>query len=187
MRRLVALRLAAIGLTGALMLPAQRAAAQGFSLTDVEFHFGAGYSIVNATAWLGGGALVDDNRLASGGDGLLIFYQSGRFRLGAEVGYHYYWSYRAIFGTNGVIRDVDADHVSLFARVLPFSRLSLDVGGGPQFFDGFTDLGLQGALRYAIPVNEHLSIPIGVRADLILDANSTLLPVILTAGFAIKP
>jgi len=61
------------------------------------------------------------------------------------------------------------------------------VGGGAQFFDGFTDVGLQGAIRYAIPVNERLSIPIGVRADLILDSTTPLLPVMITAGFEIRP
>jgi hypothetical protein len=183
----MACRLAVIGLAGALTLLPARATAQGLSLGDVEFDGGVGYSFVNVTAWLAGGTLVSDNRLASGGDGRVIFFNSGPFRLGAEVGYHYYWSYRAIFGTSGVIRDVDADHISLVARVLITPRLSLDVGGGAQFFDGFTDVGLQGAIRYAIPVNERLSIPIGVRADLILDSTTALLPVMLTAGFAIRP
>ena len=186
MPRFLTRRLAMIGLAGALTLPLNRAAAQGLALTDVEFEFGAGYSAVNAQAWLAGGALVSDNRLASGGDGRVIFFSTGPLRAGLEVGYHYYWSYKAIFGSNGVIRDVDADHVSLVGRVLPTPRLSFDIGAGVQFFDGFSDIGLQGAIRYAIPVSEHLSVPIGVRGDLILDRNATLFPVMLTAGFAIR-
>ena len=187
MSRARSVRLAVIGLAGALALPLGGAHGQGLSLTDVEFDAGVGYSIVNANAWLGGGTLLTSNRLASGGDGRVIFYSAGAFRLGAEVGYHYYWSFQAIFGANAVIRNVDADHVSLVVRVQATSRITLDVGGGIQFFDGFKDPGLQGALRYAIPVNEHVSIPIGVRADVILDSSTTLVPVIFTAGFALKP
>ena len=186
MRRALSSRLAAFGMAGALLVPSGHAIAQGFSLTDVEFDAGAGYSFVNAQAWLAGGTLLTEHRLASGGDGRVIFFTSGPFRLGFEVGYHYYWSYEAIFGTNAVIRDVDADHMSLVARVTT-GRLSLDLGGGAQFFDGFTDPGLQGAIRYAIPVNERLSIPLGVRADLIFDSNAKLLPVMVTGGFSIRP
>jgi hypothetical protein len=159
-----------------------------FRIMEVEFEAGVGYTGVNEQAWVtSNGSLLGSHRTASGGDVRVFLVPLGPIRIGAEAGYHFFWSYQAIFGTRLVVGHVDADHVSLVARVEPVSRLVLEVGGGIQFFDEFRDPGFQAAVHYYIPINPHLSMPIGVRGDLVLDSATKMFAVVATAGFSLRP
>lgn len=173
------------GVTGLILLLPGRAAAQ-LRLMEAEFDASAGYSIVNATAWVAPGQLTSSSKLAYGGDARVFVAQLGRIKLGLEAGHHNFWSFRAIYTPNLVLGDVNADQVSAVLR-LPLGRFNVDVGGGAQIFDEFTDAALHGAVRYAVPLKPQVSMPIGLRADVIFDGHTILAPLLVTIGFSLQP
>ena len=186
MRSAQILRLAAIGLAGLVAFPAG-GHGQTVGLKDGELELGGGVPIVNADAWVAPGSLLSDNRRTYGGAGRVFLFDLGPLHAGVELGHFNYWSYRAAFASTGVRADVEADQVGIVTRLVVSPRFGVDLGASVQLFEGFTDAGVHTAVHYAIPIKPEVSIPIGVRAALILDGHATLIPIMVTAGIALKP
>ncbi len=144
---------------------------------------GMGYTAVNKEKWTGHSTLNDWNQALYLVNGQVLFGLPGKkVSVGAEAGYDYFLWYKIPLTSGGYEYDVSAYHVLGVLNAQLSGGNFVEVAAGPHFFDGFTDIGVYGAVGHRFRVGERLVMPVKVRAGAVLDSDAPLLPVGLLVG-----
>lgn len=149
----------------------------------VELVGGAGYTAVDLEAFYEG-SLEEWNQAWYGGHLLVVPFALGPIGVGAEVG----WQFLAWFDYNSlgtrITRELGALSIMGALRV-PLSEVFFsELTAGVFMFDEFTDPAVGAALGGRIPVSPAWSIPVKVRANIVLDENTNFVPIALELGVA---
>lgn len=172
-------RLASHGLLVLLALAA--ASAPGRAQVTLEVYGGAGVTSVDDEEWAGG-TVTSSEMTWSALHVQVMGLRAGPAVLGLEVGYEYLLWYEVPYGTDYLDYDVDATNVMGVARI-PFTEFIFgELHGGIYAFDGFTDPALGAAIGGRIPLSSRWSIPVRVRASMILDSSANVIPIGFQAG-----
>ncbi len=162
---------------GCIQLPAQ---------TVFEADAGVGYAAVNVPAWVGISP-YSWGQTNIAGDFEAFPLHTGPVAFGAEAGYNRFFWYVVPNGYGGYRNaTVSAWHISALARIGIIGGLFAEAGLGAQFFSGGVDGSISGRVGYIIAVGKSFAIPIKLRADLVLDSSSDLIPVGLSAGLVYR-
>jgi len=147
---------------------------------DVELYAGIGYTGVDIVGWTYINP-YDWNQGMGHVYAQAFPLNIGIISIGAEFGFqHFFWYERY----NYTEENVDAFRFMGIVRAYLTDKLYTELGPGAYRFGDWTDFGVMGAFGYKIGVTERLSIPIKLRAAIILDEDSNLYPVGLSAGLA---
>ncbi len=155
-----------------LLLSAVPAAAG--AQTRIAAFGGMGYTAVSKDAWTGHSSLADWNQALYLGNAQVLFgLPGGKLSVGAEGGYDYFFWFMNTAANGGVTYDVTAYHVMgvLNAQV---GNNFVEVAAGPHMFDGFTDVGVYGAVGHRFRLGPSLTMPIKLRAGAVLDSDAAL-------------
>lgn len=172
-----------IVVAGLLAVIASSAAAQGSSIV-LEVSGGAGFTSVDVKKWGGSGA-TNEEQLLTAIDLRAFLFEVGGFQLGAEAGYRYFFYYETAFGPTTLYRDIDANRFGVVVRRSLGKFVGVDAGAATYQFPGGSDLGVSGALVFRIPLGAKLSVPLHVRADVVLSDPMITAPA-ATAGLSFK-
>ncbi|HKJ93316.1 MAG TPA: hypothetical protein VJ957_09110 [Longimicrobiales bacterium] len=138
-----------------------------------ELHGGVGYTSVSVDAWAGTSA-QDWGQMASGYYVQVFPYQRGRISVGGELGYEYFFWYDIFYNGYTSTRNVSATRVAAVARLGLGGPAYAEAAASMHLFDGFSDPGIGVGVGYMLPINEHFSVPLGLRGDLVLDPDTQL-------------
>lgn len=152
---------------------------------ELEAYGHIGYTACDIDEWAGIGT-SDWNQFMSGGYAQAWFLKFGNITVGGEFGYDYllWYKYRVYDPYYTVYRsiDVDATRLMVVGRVPVGEKLFAEFGAGIYMFGDFTDFGLTGGLGYRIQIGDNLYVPIKLRIGVVLDKDTNLLPIGLSAG-----
>ncbi len=181
--------LAAVLLTVLAVLPA---AGQSFDHLLLSGNVGAGYTLIDMPTAFGWDPAFfqdwDQLHVAANVQGLFLHF--GPASIGAEVGYnrlyYYYvvvpWTPSNLYYWN-TISTID---LSALVELRLVGGLSVQGGVGAHIFlSGGVTPGLKAALRYSIPLNDRMAIPLSVAAQVIF-GEGTPVAVGATAGFSYR-
>jgi hypothetical protein len=157
---------------------------------SIELFAGGGVTAGDVGSWAGYPA-YDWNETLYDGHAQFLLGGAGGLRFGIEVGYSYlmWYSFNDCPGCPSpthIERDVSSSRAMAVARFESPTRIFIEVAGGVQHFDDFTDLGGFAGLGYRIPLAGNLELPIKLRAGVILDSDQNLYPIALSAGLSWK-
>lgn len=151
----------------------------------LEFEGGVGTTSVDRAKWAEALTPPSDwNMTAYGGSARLFFTRLGRMRLGVEAGYSYFFWYTVTGAGYPITYEPHATRVGAVARSGLGRRMALDVGASAYVFPGGTDVGVNAALGYFIPVGRRWSLPIKVRGDVVFASSTTLVSALALVGLS---
>lgn len=121
---------------------------------------------------------------AYGGNARLFFTRLGKMRLGAEAGYTYFFWYTVTGAGYPITYSPHATRVAAVLRSGLGRQMALDAGAGIYMFPSGTNLGVNAALGYFVPVGRRWSLPIKVRGDVVFTPSTTLMSALALVGLS---
>ncbi len=161
----------------------------GFSQKiEISINAIAGTTIIDVESALQT-TLEDWNTFSYGGYILGMYRLNDLLLVGIDAGYHrlYYWEERYLasgYGTYYRWGDVSTMHAGPVIEICKH-RLFLQAGGNIRIFTDESGVvpGIMGAAGYDIKLSEKLSVPLGLRADVVFGSGT---PVAVNFSFGLK-
>lgn len=147
----------------------------------LELDIGSGYTAVDLDAVVG--AAVHDYSHRSFAGAARLFAPMNSRSIGVELGFQHLVWYQLPENGSTIERNIRSTHVSVVFRTPLGTHVDVHAGAGIHRIDGGFDFGTNAAVRYRVPVNRTISLPLGLRADAIF-APHIVVPVTATAGLS---
>lgn len=149
-----------------------------------------GYTGVDIEKWARVTRVETRDQVSYGVNLRLFLAFLDKAHVGLEVGSHHLFRYTVLTQTGFLAtrdrRTVAAQQVGIVARFKASPKFLVDVGGGFRYLGENSLPAVHVAVKYRLFERRKISLPLGMRLDMILDDAVTAVPISLASGVFFK-